>query len=327
VSGRPSLRSGQSRRGPFSPALLLPRSRLTQGYTTLIIDSHNHPFYHGLNAAGVIAEMNTFGIDVSWLLTWTLPPAQHVPTSHRVFNPSNARPDGTHAGVVLDDISRSRDQYPDRFVAGYCPCPTEGDPAALLEAAVKTHGIRVCGEWSYRTVLDDPRTIETFQAAGEMGLPVVLHIDTPYLSDETGKRVYQDIWYGGEIDCLERALERCPDTVIIGHAPGFWRHISGDADTDPKTYPDGPILPGGKLFGLFDRFPNLWADLSAGSGLTAMRRDSEHAVQFIDRYQDRLLYGRDAPGNDLMNYLNTLDLSELIREKLFNKNASKLVPL
>ena len=293
----------------------------------MIIDSHNHTYYHGLNADDVIGEMDAFGIDVCWLLTWYHPPGEHVPSSHRVFNPENARPDGTHAGIVLDDVTRSRDQYPDRFVSGYCPCPTEGDPAALLEAAVRSHGVRVCGEWSYRTVLDDPRAIKLFQAAGEMSLPVVLHIDTPYLPDASGNRIYQDVWYGGDIDCLERALKVCPNTVFIGHAPGFWRHISGDAPTDTQMYPDGPILPGGKLFDLFDMYPNLWADLSAGSGLNALRRDSEHAVRFITTYHDRLLYGRDATGNDLMAYLNDLDLSEHVRDKLFNENALKLVPL
>ena len=293
----------------------------------MVIDSHNHPHYHGLDAPGVIAEMDQFGIDVCWLLTWYLPPSEHVATSHRVFNPANARPDGTHAGVILDDIARSRDRYPDRFVAGYCPCPTEGNAAARLEAAAAQHGVRICGEWSYRTVLDDPRSIELFQVAGDLGMPIVLHIDTPYLTDESGKLVYQDVWYGGEIACLERALEACPKAIFVGHAPGFWRHISGDAGSDPETYPYGAITPGGKLFDLFDRYPNLWADLSAGSGLTAMRRDIDHAIRFITRYQDRLLYGRDAPGNNLRDFLNTLQLSESIQQKLYSENALKLVPL
>ena len=152
-------------------------------------------------------------------------------------------------------------------------------------------------------------------------------MNTPYLPDASGKPVYQDIWYGGEIDCLERALERCPKTTIIGHAPGFWRHISGDAYTDPKTYPDRPITPGGRLIDLFGRHDNLWADLSAGSGLTAMRRDTDHAVQFITKYQDRLLYGRDAPGNDLREFLDTLELDEDIEGKLYSGNALKLVPM
>ena len=51
----------------------------------MIIDSHNHTYYHGLDADGVISEMDAFGIDICWLLTWYLPPSQHVPTSHRVF--------------------------------------------------------------------------------------------------------------------------------------------------------------------------------------------------------------------------------------------------
>ena len=41
----------------------------------MIIDSHQHAYYHGLNPAGVIAEMDEFGIEVTWLLTWYLPPA------------------------------------------------------------------------------------------------------------------------------------------------------------------------------------------------------------------------------------------------------------
>lgn len=293
----------------------------------MAIDAHNHPHYHGLDASGVVAEMDAFGIDVCWLLTWYLPPAEHVASSHRVFNPANARPDGTHAGVVLDDIVRARDAYPDRFVAGYCPCPTEGNAADLLEAAASQFGVRVCGEWSYRTVLDDPRSVELFRRAGDLGMPVVLHIDTPYLPDASGRAVYQDVWYGGEIGCLERALAACPDTVFVGHAPGFWRHISGDANIDPETYPDGPIVPDGRLFHLLDTYPNLWADLSAGSGLTALRRDPEHAVSFITRYQDRLLYGRDAPGNDLREFLDTLDLPTSVTKKLYSENALRLVPL
>ena len=39
------------------------------------------------------------------------------------------------------------------------------------------------------------------------------------------KRLY---WYGGGIDCLERLLQKCPETNFLGHAPGFWCHISDD---------------------------------------------------------------------------------------------------
>ena len=69
----------------------------------MIIDAHQHVYYHGLNEHGVIAEMDEFGIDVAWLLTWYLPASQHAPSSARVFNPSNFRPDGTHAAATWSE--------------------------------------------------------------------------------------------------------------------------------------------------------------------------------------------------------------------------------
>jgi predicted TIM-barrel fold metal-dependent hydrolase len=239
-----------------------------------------------------------------------------------VFNPCNLRPDGTHAGATLNDLSRACEKYPNRFVAGYCPCPTEGNAAAQFEAAYHMHHVRVCGEWSYRMLLDDPRAIELFKKSGELKAPVVLHIDTPYLNG-----VYQSDWYGGEISALERALQLCPNTIFVGHAPGFWRHISGDEKTEPAKYPTSPITPGGRLFDMFNLYPNLWADLSAGSGLNALKRFPDGGVKFIATYQDRLLFGRDAPGNALQEHLKELKLSDDIAAKIYSQNALRLVPV
>jgi predicted TIM-barrel fold metal-dependent hydrolase len=293
----------------------------------MLIDSHNHSHYNGVGPEGLIAEMDAFGIDLAWLLTWYLPPSEHVPSSHRAFNPRNVRPDGTHAGVTLADVLETCQRFPTRFVAGYCPCPTEGNAADLFEAAYRVYGVRICGEWSYRTVLDDPRAIELFRRAGQLHCPVVLHIDAPYLPDAQGKPIYQEFWYGGNLEALARALQACPATIFIGHAPGFWRYLSGDEAAERAIYPAGPIHPGGRLLELFEQFPNLWADLSAGSGLGALRRDPGFARDFLIRYADRLLYGRDNKGNALQEFLKTLDLPQPVRDKLFFQNAQKLVPL
>lgn len=292
----------------------------------MIIDSHNHSHYNGVGPEGLIAEMDTFGIDRCWLLTWIHPPGEHVPSSHRAFNPCNARPDGTHAGVTLADVVETCQRFPGRFVAGYCPCPSEGDAADLFEAAYHVYGVRVCGEWSYRTLLDDPRALELFRRAGRLKCPVVLHLDAPYLPDEAGRLVYQPVWYGGGADQLERALAACPETIFIGHAPGFWRFLSADEATERAVYPKGPIQPGGRLLDLFDRYPNLWADLSAGSGLNALRRDGVFARDFLLRYADRLLFGRDDKGNALQTLLHTLDLPQTVLDKLFFRNALRLIP-
>jgi predicted TIM-barrel fold metal-dependent hydrolase len=151
-----------------------------------------------------------------------------------------------------------------------------------------------------------------------------LHLDVPYLMQE-GKRTYQPLWYGGTVENLERALQACPDTIFIGHAPGFWREISGDAAADPSAYPRGPIAPGGKLFRLFDEYSNLYADLSAGSARYALQRDSQHAKQFLTRYADRLLFARDYYGGDLHEFLQTLELDTAVAEKIYLRNAQKLL--
>ena len=144
---------------------------------------------------------------------------------------------------------------------------------------------------------------------------------------ETGRPELQETWYGGSLANVERVLEACPGTVFIGHAPGFWREISDDAGTNPKVYPDEPWTGGGRLARLFDTCENLYADLSAGSGLGAFRRDPEKGREFIVRFADRLLFGRDYYGSDLLDFLETLDLPAEVREKLFLHNALKLVPL
>jgi predicted TIM-barrel fold metal-dependent hydrolase len=203
-----------------------------------------------------------------------------------------------------------------------------GSAAQRLQAAYEFYGVRVCGEWSYRMLLDDPRALELFWKAGDLHMPVVLHLDVPFLPNPDGGRArYQTNWYGGGAPPLERTLRECPDTVFVGHAPGFWRFLSGDEATQSETYPKGPITPGGEVIRLLDTYANLWADLSAGSGLGAMQRDEAQARRFIETYQDRLLFGRDAPGDALRAWLLGMGLDEAVLRKLFHENAERLVPV
>jgi predicted TIM-barrel fold metal-dependent hydrolase len=290
-----------------------------------IVDSHQHVFWHGRDDHGLVRDLDAHGIDYAWLLSWEIPPAEDNPGYHATLNPCHFRADGTHAGIPLQDLLLTRDHYPDRFLVGFCPHPLVGNAPARLKAAAGIHGVKICGEWKFRIPFDDPRCLEVYYQAGALGLPVVLHLDVPYLLKD-GKRTYQPSWYGGTIDNLARALEACPDTTFLGHAPGFWREISTDAATDPTAYPRGPITGRGRLWDLFDRHPNLWADLSAGSALNALKRDPSNAVEFLCAYSDRLLFGRDYYGTDLHDFLQTLDLPTEVVEKLYHRNAERLVP-
>jgi hypothetical protein len=204
----------------------------------MTIDSHQHVFWHNRDDSGLIADMDENKIDVAWLLTWEIPPHDDEPQYRGVLNPTRVRADGTHPGIVLQDLIIARDRYPKRFVLGYCPYPAHPNAPAAFEAAYHMYGVRVCGEWKFRMLIDDPRCLEVFRVAGQLKCPVVLHLDMPYmLNAETGKQDFQPVWYGGTVGNLERALKACPETIFIGHAPGFWREISGDADESPIHYP------------------------------------------------------------------------------------------
>ena len=291
------------------------------------IDSHQHVFWHFRNDADLIADMDAHGIDLAWLLSWEISPAEEDPSWVRILNPAHLRRDGSHPGVPLSDLLLASSRYPGRFILGYCPHPAVGNAAALFESAYHIHRVRVCGEWKFRMAFDDPRCIALFRKAGELKCPVVLHLDVPFLADEkTGHPIPQQMWFGGTVEHLERALQMCPETNFIGHAPGFWRYISGDASSDSQAYPSGPVTPGGEVLRLLDMYPNLYADLSAGSGLRALRRDPAHGRSFVLKYADRLLFGRDYYGSDLLDFLATLDLPPDVADKLYFLNAQRLVP-
>lgn len=291
----------------------------------MIIDTHQHVFWHGKDDAGLIADMDAQGIDLAWLLSWEIPIGQDNSDYDKVLDPRNF--DGQRlTGIPLRDLVTAARRYPDRFVVGYCPDPLSGRAADLFEAGYRIHNVRVCGEWKFRMPFDDPRCIELFRRAGTLKCPVVLHLDAPFIRGENGEQVYQKHWYGGHIDALERALQQCPETIFLGHAPGFWRFLSGDADEERSVYPTGPIQKGGRVLYLLDKYPNLYADLSAGSALNAIRRDRAFGKEFLQRYADRLTFARDIYGGDLITYLRSLELPADVMDKLLFKNAQKLIP-
>jgi predicted TIM-barrel fold metal-dependent hydrolase len=296
----------------------------------MIIDTHQHVFWHGRDDAGLVADMDEHGIGLAWLLTWEIPSVPAYEDNfiyNALLNPAHVRPDGSHAGIPLSDLLIAQRRYPDRFILGYCPDPAQAGAPQMFENACRTYGVRVCGEWKFRMPIDDPRCLELFRVAGRMKAPVVLHLDVPYRRDARGQLTYQPRWYGGTVENLERTMQACPETVFIGHAPGFWRDISGDADSRHEEYPNGPVTPGGRVPRMLEQFPNLYADLSAGSALAALRRDPTHARQFLVRFADRLLFGRDYYGNELLTTLQSLNLPEDVTARICSQNAERLLSM
>src|SRR5207248_11173152 len=92
----------------------------------------------------------------------------------------------------------------------------------------------------------------------------------------------------------EHLLQEASETTVIGHGPGFWPEIgAGLTPEDKSGYPRGPIAEEGSLPRLLRTYPNLVADISAGSGHNALSRDEEFGLRFVHEFQDKLLFGTD----------------------------------
>ena len=291
----------------------------------MIIDAHNHPDWHGHNLEAFLANMDQFGIDKTWILSWEAPEDEYSPIYYPMLG-SRAMGSGAKGYAIpftgcLDYKTRA----PERFVLGYAPDPSRPDAVAALKAAVDIYGVQVCGEVKLRMLYDNPDAIDMFRFCADAGLPVTLHFD--YATAQINPSGYPrpNWWYGGSIDTLEHMLQLCPKTNFLGHAPGFWGHISNDDLAYTNPYPKGPVIPGGKIEYMLEKYPNLYCDISAGSGCMALSRDLEYTYKLINRFPDRFLYARDYFDNAHQELIEKLNLQQDVKELIYHGNAERLI--
>lgn len=287
----------------------------------MIIDAHNHPDWHGHNLDRFLGNMAEHKIDVTWLLPWECPADECCPSSRNVVTPGT----GSESPIPFSRCVSYAERAPGKFVLGYAPDPRRPQAIEQLQAAMDIYGVRVCGELKLRMMYDNWDAIRMYRFCGEKGLPVIVHIDYEFDTGETYP--WHNWWYGGGIEAFERAIQACPDTSFLGHAPGFWSHISNDGKHETEPYPTGNVVPGGRVVEMMRKYPNLYGDLSAGSGCNALKRDPEFAVQFLLEFQDRLLYARDYFDNVHQEFLNSLGLPDGVLSKIYSGNALRLAPL
>lgn len=287
----------------------------------MIIDCHNHPDWHGHNLDKFLANMEANNIDQTWLLTWECPADEYDQGGYGKCVTPGGGPDGPMPfNKCLSYVERA----PGKFVLGYAPDPRVPGAIDRLQSAIDIYGVQVCGEVKLRMMLDDWDAVRMWRFCGEKGVPVTVHIDYEFSSSSRFPR--PNYWYGGGIEAFERAIAACPDTIFLGHAPGFWAHISGDGQFDKVAYPKGPVEPGGKLVDMMRTYPNLYCDMSAGSGRNALSRDPDFGKQFILEFKDRILYGRDYFDSQHQEFLNSLDLPQDVLDLVYWGNAKRLVP-
>lgn len=285
----------------------------------MIIDAHNHPDWWYKNIDDEVADMDACNIDKAFIFSWECPEDEYDPDQRNVLDNIG---EGVYP-IAFEKCLRYKKLRPDRFILGFAPDPRSPSAIDRLESAVALHRVRVCGEVKLRMMYDSPDAIDMFRWCGKNGLPVTLHFDYPVPTGHKYPR--RNWWYGGDMDTLENVLKKCPDTNFLGHAPGFWANISADNKGLSEVYPTGRVVPGGKLQQLLRHYPNLYCDISAGSGRNAFERDREYAKEFIDEFQDRIVYARDHFDNRHQQLLESLGLSAEVLGKIYCGNVSGLL--
>lgn len=224
-----------------------------------IIDIHQHVPYSGRTAEQLVAHQEAMGITLTILL----------PAGSRF---------GLDAGVTpYPDTKALAEKFPERFRWFANEVTDQADAVDVIKRQLRAGAIGI-GEQKFDVVCDSPEMERIIRVAEEFGVPMLIHF-------EQGR-------FNHRLDRFHRVLEKFPTVNFIGHAQTWWGHISQGYDEVDK-YPTGPVKPGGITDRLLADYPNMYADLSAGSGYRAFIRDEEHARAFFARHQNKLLYGSD----------------------------------
>ena len=172
--------------------------------------------------------------------------------------------------------------HADRYVRFASADPVESRAIDVLRGNIQRGAIGI-GEMKYHVAVDSPEMHRVYKLAEEMHVPVLLHFE--YETYNTG------------FERLDKVLKAYPKVNFIGHAQTWWGNVSADLN-QLDLYPKGPVKQGGLTDKLLGDYANLYADLSAGSGLNAITRDPEFYRGFIGRHSSKLLWGSDCDCND-----------------------------
>lgn len=268
-----------------------------------IIDIHQHTNYSGRADDVLVAHQRKLGISKTVLL-----------------------PAGSKYGLdakagMNDTVVALTQRYPKEYVYFANELPDIPETRAVLTRYLKTGAIGI-GEQKFGVDADSKHIELIASIAREFNVPVLMH--------------FQHNTYNMGIERFHRTLEKYPRVNFIGHAQTFWANIDKNCE-QPVMYPKGKVTPGGITDRLLADYPNMFGDLSAGSGYNAFRRDPDQGREFFLRHQDKLMFGSDC--NDLtgegekciganqLKQIRELVPDAKIRAKILAGNAARVLKI
>lgn len=264
---------------------------------------------------------------------------------------------------LAQTVKNMKGRYPGRFVifanlsfAGIDDPDYGRRAAAQLEADVKNGaqglkifknlGLTVKDGAGRRIAVDDPRFDPVWAKAGELGIPVLIHTADPHQFWEPMDR-YNERWLE-----LKEVPSRRRDPTVDPSWEQLMREQWNVIGRHPRTKFISAHLSwlGGnlaRLGQLLDSLPNMYVEI--GAVLAELGRQPRFAREWFIRYQDRVLFGKDAwnpteyqvyfrtleTADEYFDYyrkrhahwkLYGLDLPDAVLRKLYYQNALRIIP-
>jgi predicted TIM-barrel fold metal-dependent hydrolase len=280
-----------------------------------IIDIHQHVGYSGRPDDVLLTHQRTMGISMTFLL----PAGRSVNTASTHEGVAN----GLQAQALGNEACyRFARAHGKEFRFGANEVPDVEGATSEIERYLK-RGAVLIAEQKFGVECDSAEMQKIYQLAQVRGVPVLMHWQ------------YQMYNYGFER--FYKMLEKYPKVTFLGHAQTWWANIDRNHADQTVLYPKSPVTPGGLTDRYLADYPNMYGDLSAGSGQNALTRDEGFARDFITRHQNKLVYGSDCSdhegsgpkciGAQTIAIIRRLAASKEIERKLLYGNAKRLFRL
>lgn len=293
-----------TRRKLLAAAAALPIAAQERGAPSEpIIDIHQHTNYTGRSDDELIRHQREMGVAKTVLL-----------------------PAGSKYGLAADcggndTVVAVARRLPKEYVYFANELPDIPEARTVIEKYLKMGGIGI-GEQKFLVDADSDHIDRIARIAEEHNVPVLMHFEHEH--------------YNLHIERFHKILAKYPKVNFIGHAQTWWANV--DKASDQKTmYPTGAVTPGGITDRLLSDYPNMYGDLSAGSGLNSMTRDEAHARAFLERHQNKLLFGSDCNdrqangpqclGAKIIAAVKRLAPDKAAERKMLYGNASRLLKI
>ncbi|MBX7211287.1 MAG: amidohydrolase [Verrucomicrobiaceae bacterium] len=282
-----------------------------------VFDIHQHTHYHARETDEqlILHQKNMLGAGGRSILLPSGSP-QNMPSTHMGRSNGLAAKTGGNA-----ECMRVAKAYPDLFLFGANEVTDLPNARDEIEKYLKL-GAVIIAEQKFAVECDSAENQKLYELAAAYRVPILLH--------------FQHKTYNLGYDRFYKMLEKFPRTNFIGHAQCFWGNIDKNHD-QTQNYPKGSVTPGGITDRYLSDYPNIFADMSAGSGLNALERDEEHTRGFLGRHQDKILYGSDCAdllgrgpgcqGAGTIAAIRRLSPDKKVERKILFENSKKLFRL